>query len=126
MRATLIVFIGSGLGGGLRHLIGLLSLRLLGPAFPYGTLMINVAGAALMGAIAGLFATGIVGGGQDLRLFLTTGMLGGFTTWSTFSLDTVTLWERGQPVAAFAYVAASLTLSLLALGLMLIVARRWG
>lgn len=124
MRATLIVFIGSGLGGALRHLVGLVALRLLGPAFPYGTLAINVAGSALMGLVAGLFAAGTLAG-HDLRLLLTTGMLGGFTTWSTFTLDIATLWERGQPLAAIGYVAASLVLSLAMIALMLLLARRW-
>lgn len=125
MRSTLIVFIGSGIGGALRHLVGLASLRLLGPAFPYGTLAINVVGSALMGLVAGLFAS-FGTGNADLRLFLTTGIIGGFTTWSTFSLDTVTLWERGQPVAAIAYVLGSLTFSLVVIVAMLLAARRWG
>ncbi|HWL47895.1 MAG TPA: CrcB family protein [Sphingomonadaceae bacterium] len=125
MRSALIVFIGSGIGGMARHLVGLASLRLLGPGFPYGTLFINILGSALMGAVAGLFALH-VSGHAGFRLFLTTGIIGGFTTWSTFSLDTITLWQRGQPLAAFGYVAASLVLSLVFLSAMLIAARNWG
>jgi CrcB protein len=123
MRSIIVVFIGSGLGGALRHLVGLASLRLMGPNFPYGTLVVNVVGAALMGILAGLFAFR-VSGHHDLRLFLTTGILGGFTTWSTFSLDVVTLWQRNQPIAAFGYVAASLIASLVGLAAMLILMRR--
>ena len=125
MRSIIIVFIGSGLGGALRHLVGLASLRLMGPNFPYGTMAVNILGATLMGCLAGLFAFR-VSGHADLRLLLTTGVLGGFTTWSTFSLDTVTLWQRGQPVMAFAYVAISLVASLAALAAMLVVMRRLG
>ena len=80
MRSLIVVFVGSGLGGALRHLVGLASLRMLGPNFPFGTLAVNVLGAALMGMLVGLFAFR-VSGQAELRLFLTTGMLGGFTTW---------------------------------------------
>lgn len=123
MRSTLLIFIGSGIGGALRHLVGLAYLRSLGPGFPYGTLTVNIAGAGLMGLLAGVFAMR-VSGAADLRIFLTTGVLGGFTTWSTFSLDTVTLWERGQPLTAALYVAASLAGSLLLMAAMLLLTRR--
>jgi CrcB protein len=119
-----LVFIGSGIGGALRHGVGLLSLRLFGPSFPYGTLAINVGGSALMGLVVGLFASVSVAG-QDARLFLTTGLIGGFTTFSTFTLDAVTLWERGQPLAAIGYVLASVMVSLGALLLVLLLVRRW-
>ncbi len=82
MRSMMIVFIGSGLGGVLRHLVGLAALRLLGPNFPYGTLAINVVGSALMGFVVGIFARASTS--LELRLLLTTGLFGGFTTWSTF------------------------------------------
>lgn len=123
MRSVIVVFIGSGIGGALRHLVGLATLRLMGPNFPYGTLLVNIIGATLMGLLAGLFAFR-VSGQQDLRLFLTTGILGGFTTWSTFSLDVVTLWQRNQPIAALGYVAVSLIASLAGLAAMLVVMRR--
>ncbi|THK34539.1 fluoride efflux transporter CrcB [Ensifer sp. MPMI2T] len=118
-----LVFIGSGIGGALRHGVGVLSLRLLGPAFPYATLAINIVGSALMGLVVALFAAGDITG-QDTRLFLTTGIIGGFTTFSTFSLDAVTLWDRGQPIAAIAYVLGSVTLSLGALLSVLLFMRR--
>jgi CrcB protein len=119
----ILVFIGSGIGGALRHGVGLLSFRLLGPNFPYGTLAINIVGSGLMGLFVGLFALFDIGG-QDARLFLTTGIIGGFTTFSTFSLDAVTLWERGQHMAAIGYIFASVALSLTALVAVLLLMRR--
>jgi CrcB protein len=89
----LVVFLGSGIGGMLRHGVGLLALRFTGANFPWGTLVINVVGSALMGLMIGLFAARSIND-PELRLFVTTGLIGGFTTWSTFSLDIVTLWER--------------------------------
>ena len=118
----LAVFIGSGIGGMLRHFVGWASLRLLGPNFPYGTLAINIAGSALMGfVVAELTKRNLPG--QNLRLFLTTGIIGGFTTFSTFSLDTVVLWERGQIGVAIAYVLVSVLLSIAALFAAMILAR---
>jgi CrcB protein len=109
--AYLIVFLGAGLGGALRHGVNQLAAHLLGMAFPYGTLTVNVAGSVLMGLLAEYFAfrSGV---SQEIRLFLTTGILGGFTTFSTFSLDAISLWERGQWATAAAYVAVSLVFSL--------------
>lgn len=109
--AYLIVFLGAGAGGALRHAANQLAAHLFGMAFPYGTLTVNVAGSFLMGILAEYFAfrSGV---SQDIRLFLTTGMLGGFTTFSTFSLDAISLWERGQWATAAAYVAVSLVFSL--------------
>ncbi len=120
----LLVFLGAGLGGAGRHGVNVAAFRLLGPnAFPYGTLAINVAGSFLMGVVVGLFAARSAGGGQDLRLFLTTGVLGGFTTFSAFSLDAISLWQRGEPAAAAAYVGASVLASLAALALALLLVR---
>jgi CrcB protein len=124
VRSMMIVFIGSGLGGVLRHLVGLAALRLLGPNFPYGTLAINVFGSALMGLVVGIFAAR-ASTSLELRLLLTTGLIGGFTTWSTFSLDAISLWQRGEAGAAAAYVAASFLLSVAALLGALALARHW-
>ena len=87
--------------------------RYCGTAFPWGTLTVNVVGSFLMGVLAGwlAFKAG-EGWSQPLRLFLTTGILGGFTTFSAFSLDAVLIWERGQGGLAAAYVAASVLLSI--------------
>lgn len=109
-----LVFIGSGIGGAVRHGVGLAALRLFGIGFPAGTLLINIGGSLAMGVVAEYWAirSGLP---QPMRLFLTTGIIGGFTTFSTFSLETALLWERGQPVTAAAYVAASNALSIGAL-----------
>ena len=82
----------------------------LGLDFPWGTLIVNVTGGVAMGLLAALFAERFAAS-QEMRLFLITGLLGGFTTLSAFSLDAVTLWERGESGAAIAYVAASVLLS---------------
>jgi CrcB protein len=113
MKAYLLVFFGAGIGGALRHGVNVGCARMCGTAFPWGTLTVNVVGSFLMGAIAGwlAFKAG-EGWSQSLRLFLTTGILGGFTTFSAFSLDAVLIWERGQIGPAAAYVAASVALSI--------------
>ena len=117
MKALVLVFIGAGLGGVLRHLANLTALRWLGPSFPWGTLAVNVAGSLLMGLLAGWFAARAgVASVQDARLLLMTGVLGGFTTFSAFSLDAMLLWERGAGLMAGAYVLASVVLSIAALG----------
>ena len=92
MTGFLMVFLGGGIGAALRHGVNLLSARWLGTAFPYATLFENVTGSLVMGLIAGYFA--FKGdASQHLRLFLTTGILGGYTTFSAFSLD-VALLDR--------------------------------
>ena len=118
----LIVFLGAGLGGAGRHGINVLSARLFGTGFPAGTLFINAFGCLAMGLIAGTFAfRGHLP--AEARLFLTTGVLGGFTTFSAFSLDTALLWERGEIGLAATYVAASVVLSLAGVALGLVLAR---
>jgi fluoride exporter len=112
LAACLNVFIGAGLGGVLRHLINILSVRLLGMAFPYGTLFINVTGSLLMGVVAGYFAF-FGNAPPSARLFIATGVLGGYTTFSTFSLDAGLLVESGHLGAATLYVLGSVMLSLL-------------
>lgn len=109
--AFVLVFLGGGLGAAIRHGVNLAAARLVGTAFPYGTLSINVAGSLIMGLLVEYFAlkSGI---SQRWLLFLTTGMLGGFTTFSTFSLEAALLSERGHFVTAAAYVAASVALGI--------------
>lgn len=110
----LAVAAGGALGAVARYGMAGLVQRVAGGAFPWGTLAVNVLGALLMGIIVeGAARLWTVP--TDLRLFLTTGVLGGFTTFSAFSLDAWVLWERGMPVAAVGYVAASVGLSILAL-----------
>jgi CrcB protein len=113
MKAYLLVFLGAGIGGALRHGVNVGCARMCGTAFPWGTLTVNVVGSFIMGALAGwlAFKAG-EGWSQPLRLFLTTGILGGFTTFSAFSLDAVLIWERGQAGLAATYVAASVVLSI--------------
>jgi fluoride exporter len=110
----LIVFIGAGIGGALRHGVNVAATRLFGLGFPYGTLIVNVTGSFAMGLLAGFFAyrAGIP---QHVRLFLTTGILGGFTTFSTFSLDAALLIERHSYGAAAGYLVGSVAAGLAAL-----------
>ena len=110
----LIVFVGAGLGGALRHAINVGSARLFGYGFPFGTLIVNVFGSFLMGLLAGYFAFR-PGVGQHARLFLTTGILGGFTTFSAFSLDTALLVERHAYGLAAGYAVGSVAASVSAL-----------
>jgi CrcB protein len=110
----LIVFLGAGVGGALRHGVNVGAARLLGFEFPFGTLIVNVIGSFAMGLLAGYFAfrPGI---DQHMRLFLTTGILGGFTTFSAFSLDVALLIERHAYAMAAAYVAGSVAAAIAAL-----------
>ncbi|MGL4728602.1 MAG: fluoride efflux transporter CrcB [Bosea sp. (in: a-proteobacteria)] len=123
MKAVLLVFVGAGLGGVARHLVNVACARGCGAAFPYGTLTVNVAGSLAMGLIAGWLAFKAGAGWvQDVRLFFATGVLGGFTTFSAFSLDAMQLFERGELSLAMLYVAGSVILSIgaLAAGLTLV------
>jgi CrcB protein len=111
MTGLLLVFLGGGFGAALRHGVNALAARLLGTGFPYATIIENVSGSLVMGLLAGYFA--FKGdASQPMRLFLTTGVLGGYTTFSAFSLDTALLWERGEVALAAAYVIGSVTLSI--------------
>jgi CrcB protein len=116
LQFLLLVFLGGGLGSTLRYGVNLTTVAWFGPHFPWGTLTVNVVGSAVMGAFAGYLLTREPGTGSDaLRLFFMTGLLGGFTTFSAFSLDVVVLWQRGAAVTAVGYVLASVAVSLLAL-----------
>jgi CrcB protein len=110
----MIVFLGAGIGGALRHGVNVGAARLLGNGFPFGTLTVNIVGSFVMGAFAGYFAfrPGI---SQHLRLFLTTGLLGGFTTFSAFSLDAALLIERHKHALAAGYILGSVAASVSAL-----------
>ena len=114
MNAYLIVFLGSGLGGALRHGVNVIAPRLLGPSFPYNTLTVNIVGSFAMGLLAGYFAIK-ADPGQSWRLFLTTGIIGGFTTFSAFSLDVAVLYERGDIGMTTLYILASVVISVAAL-----------
>jgi fluoride exporter len=107
----LLVFIGGGLGSSLRHTVNVVCGRFLGTAFPYHTFIINITGSTVMGLIAGYLA---FKGEAALpwRLFLMTGILGGYTTFSAFSLDAALLYERGEIGLALFYVLGSVVLSI--------------
>jgi CrcB protein len=111
MTHFLIIFIGGGLGAGFRHLIGLTAFRLLGSNFPWGTIFVNVVGSLAMGIFIALLGRKIQAT-NELRLLISTGFLGGFTTFSAFSLEVAVLWERGSTSTAFIYVLASVVLSI--------------
>jgi CrcB protein len=116
MKAIMLVFLGAGLGGVARHIVNVGCARACGTQFPYGTLTVNVVGSLMMGLIAGWLAfKASAGWSQDVRLFLTTGVLGGFTTFSAFSLDAMLLFERGEAGLAALYVIGSVVLSIAAL-----------
>lgn len=110
----LLVFVGAGIGGMMRHAVGVASLKWLGTGFPFGTMIVNVAGSLLMGLVTEYWAVKS-GLPQSARLFITTGFMGGFTTFSTFSLDTALIYERGQILLAAGYAIASVVLSIAAL-----------
>lgn len=107
----LIVFLGAGIGGMLRHAVNIAGLRLGWTAFPAASLVVNVTGSLAMGLAVGAFAH-MAGLPQAARLFLTTGVLGGYTTFSTFSLDAAALWQRGRHDLAALYVAGSVVLAI--------------
>lgn len=124
MNGYLLVFLGAGLGGAARHGVNLAALRWFGAGFPWATLAVNVLGSLAMGVIAGwVLARAGDGLAHSVRLFVMTGILGGFTTFSAFSLDVVALHERGATGLALAYIAASVLASILALWLGLTVMR---
>ena len=111
MTSYLLVFFGGGLGATLRHLVNLTCARSIGTGFPWGTFIINITGSTVMGLIAGYLAFK-GGASQHWRLFLMTGILGGYTTFSAFSLDAALLYERGEMGMAAAYVLGSAVLSI--------------
>ena len=112
MRGFLIVFVGGGIGTALRHGVNLLAARWFGTSFPWHTFIENVTGSVVMGLLAGYFAFKTESLSQDWRLFLTTGILGGYTTFSAFSFDAMLLYERGQIAMAALYVFASVALAI--------------
>lgn len=122
MITTLLqVALGGAIGASARYLTSVGAMRLMGPGFPWGTLAVNVVGSFLMGVLIVVLAH--KDGGTRLAPFLMTGILGGFTTFSAFSLDALTIYERGQVGLAGVYVAASVLLSLAAIVLALFLTR---
>lgn len=115
MLAIFLVFVGGGIGAALRHGVNIASAEWFGTGYPWGTIIVNVVGSFVIGALAAYFAfRGDAMWTQPLRLFLATGILGGFTTFSAFSLDFALLFERGEIGQGVFYVVASVALSLAA------------
>jgi CrcB protein len=114
MQLFLAAVVGGALGSGARFLVYVTLMPLLGLAFPWATITVNIVGSFLMGAVVEA-SSSLLGGSALWRTFLATGVLGGFTTFSAFSLDVFELFERRQPVLALVYVAASVVISIVAL-----------
>ncbi len=123
----LLVFIGGGLGSVARYLTTLAALSLFGPAFPWGTFAVNVVGSTLMGFLTAWIVARWTPetGATELRVFLTTGIIGGYTTFSAYALDSFVLWERGEVAAAIAYVAGSVVVSFTTLTIAMLATRAW-
>lgn len=114
MQHLLLAAGGGAIGAAIRYLVNIGLTRWLGSAFPWGTFSINVTGSLLMGLVVGVLAAR-PGDSQALRVFLATGILGGYTTFSAFSLDAANLFDRGASLAAMGYVLGSVVLSIAAL-----------
>lgn len=106
MNHLFLVMLGGAVGAGARHLTGRAALALWGPAFPWGTLIVNLVGGLAMGLLAGWLAAR-TSGDEALRTLLGVGLLGGYTTFSAFSLETVTMLQRGDYAVALLYILAS-------------------
>ena len=115
MQHLLLAAAGGALGAGARHLVNVGMLAWLGPAFPWATLTVNVVGGFLMGVLVETLMPFSGASVTEWRTFLATGIIGGFTTFSAFSLDVWVLYERGQHLAIVLYVALSVALSIAAL-----------
>ncbi|MDZ3832353.1 MAG: fluoride efflux transporter CrcB [Sphingopyxis sp.] len=122
MNSLFSVMLGGALGAGARHLLGQAMLVRLGPGFPWWTLTANIAGSLAMGVLIGWLARN--GGTDTARLFLGVGLLGGFTTFSSFSMEFWMLFERGQSAQAISYALASVIGAVLACGLGLLLMRQ--
>jgi CrcB protein len=111
----LLVFVGGGLGAAARHWVNRTAMNVVGPNYPAGTLVVNIVGSMAMGMLASWFAFRGETTTAAERLFLTTGVLGGFTTFSAFALDTTLMWERHDLAAAVIYAGSSVFLSIVSL-----------
>jgi len=114
MNHLFLVMLGGAIGAGARHLTGRAALALWGPGFPWGTLIVNLLGGMLMGLLAGWLAAR-ASGDEALRYLLGVGVLGGYTTFSAFSLETATMLQRGDYAVALLYILASAAGSILTL-----------
>jgi CrcB protein len=124
MPPLILVMLGGAIGAGFRYHIAMVATRNLGPLFPWGTWIVNLLGGLLMGLLAGLLARQFTPiQGEPLRLFIGVGVLGGFTTFSAFSLETTNMLLRGQPIMAAAYGVSSVAGSVLMLFIGLFIVR---
>lgn len=123
MNSVVLVALGGALGASGRHLLGHWTFKTFGPGYPYGTFAANVLGGFLMGVLVGWLAFK-VSGGENMRLFLGVGLLGGFTTFSAFSLDAVRMLETKNYTQFVGYVGGSVVLSIGALMIGLMMARK--
>lgn len=114
MPPLLLVMIGGAIGSGFRYHLSYLSVRLFGPSFPWGTWAANLIGGFLMGILVGILVK-MTDGGEPIRLFFGVGILGGFTTFSSFTLETINMFGRGDYALGAAYIGSSVAGSLLAL-----------
>lgn len=124
MLKVLAVFLGGGAGAALRYGVGLLALRSLGPGWPWGTLTVNVVGGAAMGLLVAALAARGGAESERWRLLLGVGVLGGFTTFSAFCLETALMLEKRLYAQAAGYVAVSVLASIAALLAAMLAARR--
>lgn len=124
MNGFLLVALGGAIGASLRHGVGLVALRHLPSGWPWGTSFVNIAGSLAMGMLIGWLALKAEGASQAARLFLATGVLGGFTTFSAFSLEVANMLRSGETVKAGLYAGLSVLLSVSALFIGLWMARR--
>jgi CrcB protein len=111
MNLILAIAAGGGIGAVLRHFVSHKMMSVMGPAFPYGTITVNIFGSLLMGVLIGILAR-YFDGNNVLRAFLTVGLLGGFTTFSAFSLDIIVMLERGDYLSVIGYILISVICSI--------------
>ncbi|MGE0199132.1 MAG: fluoride efflux transporter CrcB [Simkaniaceae bacterium] len=124
MKEIVLIGIGGGVGAIFRFLVSRFSQGILGFAFPYGTLIVNVTGAFFIGLLSVLIFERVAHLGEELRALLLIGLLGGFTTFSTFSLETLELWRRGEVFKTILYISLSVGLSLIATWGGMVIAKR--
>ncbi len=113
-QSFLAVLVGGGIGSVVRYAVTIAITQRFGAGFPWWTFIINITGSLIIGIVAEITQTRVFAGSSLLRLFLMTGVLGGYTTFSTFSLDALTLMREGDQLLAFAYVAGSVGLGIAA------------
>ncbi len=123
MLKYICIFIGGGLGSFARYYVGILSGKLLGISYPFGTLIANILGCLFLGFILTLLMNKTGTFHNNLKLFTATGIAGGFTTFSTFSYETISLIKQGQIIAGISYVILSILLGLAFMGLGIYLAR---